>query len=72
MSCDQGRRTVIVGAAAIAAMAAREANSWYRDKAIKWSFTRITRQNFVWRGFELDADGTTWRMVTEFNLQRRG
>jgi hypothetical protein len=44
---------------------------WHRDAAIKWTFTRITPESFVWQGFELDPDGSTWRLLTEFNLQRR-
>ena len=43
---------------------------WYRDAAIQWTFTRITRESFVWQGFELEADGTTWRLSTRFDLQR--
>lgn len=43
---------------------------WYRDRPVKWAFTRITRESFVWRGFELADDGVTWQLSTEFNLTR--
>lgn len=43
---------------------------WHRDCAIKWVFTDITRQSFIWHGYELEPDGTTWRLVTRFDLKR--
>jgi hypothetical protein len=43
---------------------------WYGDLAIKWMFSRVTSQSFLWQGLELEPDGTTWKLVTEFNLKR--
>ena len=43
---------------------------WYRHAPIKWTFTGITGESLVWQGFELDADGATWRLSTRFDLQR--
>lgn len=43
---------------------------WFGDAPIRWIFSRITRESFLWRATVLEADGTTWRLVTEFNLTR--
>lgn len=43
---------------------------WYRDRPIKWVFSRMTHDSFLWQAFELGADATTWRLTTEFNLTR--
>jgi hypothetical protein len=37
---------------------------------IKWVFTNITPQSFVWQGLTLEADGLTWRLDTEFKFRR--
>lgn len=43
---------------------------WYGDLAIKWMFSRVNPESFLWQAFELEPDGTTWKLVTEFNLTR--
>lgn len=43
---------------------------WFRDRAIKWIFTRMAPDSFIWQAFELEADGATWRPVTQFDLKR--
>jgi hypothetical protein len=45
---------------------------WHRDRAVKWTFTHMTHESFFWQAFELEADGETWRLTTEFNLKRTG
>ena len=44
---------------------------WHKNTPIKWIFTRISRESFIWQAYELEADGSTWRLVTEFDLKRR-
>ena len=40
-------------------------------KLMRWSFSEITPDSFLWRG-EVSADqGATWRINTEFNARRR-
>ena len=37
---------------------------------VRWSFSDITENSFLWRG-EISADGgVSWRMVTEFTARR--
>jgi len=37
---------------------------------VRWSFSQITADSFLWRG-QISADGgLNWRMVTEFTARR--
>jgi hypothetical protein len=39
-------------------------------KLLRWSFSEITENSFLWRG-EISADqGASWRLVTEFTARR--
>ena len=40
------------------------------DRPEKWIFSRITARSFLWQALILEEDGLTWRMDTEFQLQR--
>jgi len=40
------------------------------DTPTQWNFTAITAQSFRWRALLLEPDGVTWRLTTEFHLQR--
>lgn len=42
----------------------------YEDAPIKWMFTEITEQSFVWQGFILQPDGISWFEQTQFRLRR--
>jgi len=42
----------------------------YGDTPIKWIFSDIHRDAFVWRGYWLAGDGDTWNLSTEFRLER--
>jgi hypothetical protein len=43
---------------------------YFGDTPAKWTFTDVTPDAFIWRGYLLDADGVTWRLGTEFKLRR--
>jgi len=43
---------------------------FYEDAPIKWMFTDITADSFVWQGFSLEADGVSWFEQTRFTLRR--
>jgi hypothetical protein len=40
------------------------------DRPEKWVFSEITARTFLWRAFLLADDGITWRIDSEFHLQR--
>jgi hypothetical protein len=40
------------------------------DRPEKWIFSRITARSFLWQALVLEDDGLTWRVDTEFQLQR--
>jgi hypothetical protein len=37
---------------------------------IRWTFSEITNDSFLWRGERLEADGKTWRLQVEFRARR--
>lgn len=37
---------------------------------IRWTFTDITNDSFIWRGEALNADGKTWSLQGEFHARR--
>jgi len=39
-------------------------------RLVRWSFSRITPDSFLWRGENSADDGVSWRMVTEFTARR--
>jgi hypothetical protein len=43
---------------------------YYRDRAIKWTFTDVTRDSVSWRGYHLADDGEKWVMEDEYKFQR--
>lgn len=43
----------------------------YGDTAIKWVFSEITSNSFVWTGYWLGADGETWNQGAEFRVRRQ-
>ena len=40
------------------------------DRPEKWVFSRITARSFLWQALLLGDDGVTWRVETEFQLER--
>lgn len=44
---------------------------YFGDRPAKWIFTDVRPDSFTWRGYVLEADGTTWRLQTEFLLRRQ-
>jgi hypothetical protein len=40
------------------------------DRPEKWVFSRITARSFLWHAYLLEDDGVTWRVDTQFQLQR--
>jgi hypothetical protein len=43
---------------------------FYDDKAIKWQFTNITSESFLWQAFTLEPDGVTWFEQSRFTFSR--
>lgn len=39
---------------------------------IRWTFREVTPESFLWQGHMLEADGSTWRLDTEFRVRRTG
>jgi hypothetical protein len=39
-------------------------------RPIRWSFSRITGESFLWQGHILEPDGATWRLEVEVLLRR--
>ena len=37
---------------------------------IRWTFSEITENSFLWRGERLETDGKTWRLQVEFRARR--
>lgn len=40
-------------------------------RLIRWIFSAITDNSFRWTGESLEADGTTWKLESEFHARRR-
>ena len=38
---------------------------------IRWTFSEITDDSYLWRGERLEPDGKTWRLQVEFRGRRR-
>jgi hypothetical protein len=43
---------------------------FYKDRPIKWTFTEIKPQSFVWSGYRLNDDGVSWLREGEYRLHR--
>jgi hypothetical protein len=43
---------------------------YYRDRAVKWIFTEVTLDSFVWRGYHLADDGEKWVLEDEYRFRR--
>lgn len=43
---------------------------FFDGKPIKWQFTNITDDAFLWRAFSLEPDGVTWYEETRFTFVR--
>jgi hypothetical protein len=41
-----------------------------RDRAIKWTFTDVTPNSFIWRGYHLADDGVRWVNEDEYRFHR--
>jgi hypothetical protein len=39
-------------------------------RLIRWSFTEIKKDSFVWKGEVLQPDGKTWKLDAEFHARR--
>lgn len=39
-------------------------------RPIRWTFSRITAESFVWQGHVLEPDGITWRLEVEIRARR--
>jgi hypothetical protein len=39
-------------------------------RPIRWTFSEMTADSFVWSGHILDVDGATWRLEVEIHLRR--
>jgi hypothetical protein len=37
---------------------------------IRWTFSQIRAESFLWQGHILDVDGATWRLEVDINFQR--
>ena len=43
---------------------------FWQDRPQRWRFCNITENAFFWQAHSLDDDGETWRLITEFRMQR--
>lgn len=39
-------------------------------RPIRWQLVEIRADSFTWQGYQLEPDGTTWRLQAEFELER--
>jgi hypothetical protein len=37
---------------------------------IRWTFSEITKDSYLWRGVRLESDGKTWKLQVEFRARR--
>ncbi len=43
---------------------------YWDDRPQRWRFLEITAERFLWQAHALEDDGETWRLYTEFVLNR--